>query len=152
MTLKEFIGFLKCNNEKKIHFILPSNKFLPLNFHVTEVGLSQKHFVDCGGTYRNKESIQIQLWNSTDTEHFILASKFESIVEKSIGGLKTFFNSNLDYESLLVEVEYEDENDTSSIYTVESCELSSNGCNFRLGSIHTTCLAPEKCGVEANCC
>lgn len=152
MTLKEFVDLLKDNNEKKVHFVLPTNRFIPSNFHVTEVGLSQKHFVDCGGTYRNKQSIQVQLWASTDTDHFIVASKFESIVEKSINGLKVFFDSNLDYESLLVEVEYEDENDTSSTYVIESCELSSNGCNFRLGPVHTTCLAPEKCGVGTNCC
>jgi len=31
-------------------FKLPEGTYLPAHFHMTEVGLVTKHFVDCGGT------------------------------------------------------------------------------------------------------
>ncbi len=37
-----------------INFKLPDNTYLPVHFHVTEVGLVTKHFIDCGGTERRE--------------------------------------------------------------------------------------------------
>ena len=35
-----------------INFQLPDGKFVPEYFHVTEVGLVTKNFIDCGGKIR----------------------------------------------------------------------------------------------------
>jgi len=35
-----------------IGFKLPDGQLIPVHFHVTEVGLINKHFIDCGGTER----------------------------------------------------------------------------------------------------
>ena len=32
-----------------VNFKLPDGSYLPSHFHVTEVGLVTKHFIDCGG-------------------------------------------------------------------------------------------------------
>ena len=35
-----------------VNFKLPSGEYVPEHFHVTEVGLVTKHFIDCGGVER----------------------------------------------------------------------------------------------------
>ena len=54
MNLNEVKSALETINE--VLFQLPSKQFVPVHFHVTEVGTIQKHFIDCGGTVR-KESV-----------------------------------------------------------------------------------------------
>ena len=38
-----------------VNFRLPSGEHLPAHFHVTEVGLVSKHFIDCGGVLRARK-------------------------------------------------------------------------------------------------
>ena len=42
---------------------------VPSHFHVTEVGKITKHFIDCGGTVRNEEVVNFQLWQADDYDH-----------------------------------------------------------------------------------
>jgi hypothetical protein len=35
-----------------VNFQLPDGSFVPEHFHVTEVGLITRHFIDCGGVER----------------------------------------------------------------------------------------------------
>ena len=51
---------------KTIAFQLPNGELVPHHFHVTEVGKITKNFIDCGGTLRNEEVINFQLWNAND--------------------------------------------------------------------------------------
>lgn len=44
-----------------VNFMLPNNQFVPENFHVTEVGLISKHFIDCGGTERTEKSSELSI-------------------------------------------------------------------------------------------
>ncbi len=55
-TLKEHLASLSA-----INFKLPDGTFLPSHFHVTEVGLVSKHFIDCGGTERKEKVANFQL-------------------------------------------------------------------------------------------
>ena len=41
---------------ENVVFILPNGNYVPEHFHVTEVGLITKHFIDCGGKVR-KETV-----------------------------------------------------------------------------------------------
>jgi hypothetical protein len=36
-------------NLENVTFMLPNGSFVPEHFHVTEVGLVTKNFIDCGG-------------------------------------------------------------------------------------------------------
>ena len=44
-----------------ISFRLPDGTYLPSHFHVTEVGLVTKHFIDCGGVERRETVANFQL-------------------------------------------------------------------------------------------
>ncbi|MFN3590302.1 MAG: DUF6428 family protein, partial [Spirosomataceae bacterium] len=46
---------------ENVEFQLPSGTFVPEHFHVTEVGLVTKHFIDCGGTERIERVVNFQL-------------------------------------------------------------------------------------------
>ena len=40
-----------------VNFALPSGEYVPEHFHVTEVGLVTKHFIDCGGVERTEKVV-----------------------------------------------------------------------------------------------
>jgi hypothetical protein len=50
-------------------------KFCSEHFHVTEVGLVTKNFIDCGGKVRNETVVNFQLWNANDFEHRLKPKK-----------------------------------------------------------------------------
>ena len=56
----------------------------------------------------------------------------------------------LQSDDLPVEVEYEDA--VVSQYPLGSAEVTPSGILFSLGTKHTACLAPEKCGVGGEAC
>lgn len=115
-----------------IAFELPSGELVPRHFHVTEVGKVTKHFIDCGGTVRNEEVVNFQLWNADDYDHRLHPNKLLSIIELS--------EKTLGIPDLEIEVEYQGE-------TIGKFGLDYDGANFLLTTKHTDCLAREKCGV-----
>lgn len=121
-----------------IAFKLPDGQLVPRHFHVTEVGEVTKKFIDCGGTLRNEEVINFQLWNANDYDHRLHPEKLIHII--------TLSERTLQLKDLEVEVEYQGQ-------TIERYALDFDGQNFLLTTKHTDCLAPDKCGipvVEAN--
>lgn len=119
---------------KTIAFQLPNGELVPNHFHVTEVGKITKHFIDCGGTVRNEEVANFQLWNANDYDHRLHPEKLLSIIKLS--------EKVLQLEDLEIEVEYQAE-------TIGKFGLDFNGKNFLLTSKQTDCLAKDKCGVPA---
>lgn len=117
-----------------IAFQLPNGELVPNHFHVTEVGKITKHFIDCGGTVRNEEVVNFQLWNADDYDHRLHPEKLVHIIELS--------QNTLGIGDLEVEVEYQGQ-------TIEKFELDFDGKNFLLTSKETDCLARDKCGVPA---
>ncbi len=113
-------------------FIQPNGKIVPLHFHITEAGLTTKHFIDCGGTIRKEEVINFQLWEATDFDHRLSASKLLGIIALS--------EKVLEIGDSEIEVEYQTE--TIGRYGVEF-----DGQNFLLTAKKTDCLAKENCGV-----
>src|SRR5699024_1454834 len=105
---------------------------VPEHFHVTEVGKIQKHFIDCGGTERNEEIINFQLWNANDYNHRLHPEKLSHIICLSENALQI--------EDAEVEVEYQGK-------TIEKYGLDFDGTHFLLTSLQTDCLAKEKCGI-----
>src|ERR1700744_708350 len=97
MKLSEIKTYLAA--AEVVNFLLPTGEFVPESFHVTEVGLITKNFIDCGGTVRNEKVVNFQLWNANDTEHRLKPKKLLSIIALS--------EKTLGIEDLDIEVEYQ---------------------------------------------
>ena len=142
MNVREFQSLLAAHPGVPMHFMMPDNSFVPSHYHITEVGRVQKDFIDCGGTVRSLTSCLLQIWVTNDTDHRLETTKLAKIMEIAAPLLKS--------DDLPVEVEYE--NVTISQYPVGGAELTPSGILFYLGTKHTACLAPEKCGVDGTGC
>lgn len=131
MTLEQVKqSLLKTSN---LNFKLPDGTFVPEHFHVTEIGLLHKHFIDCGGKIRDEKVISFQLWNASDTDHRLKPQKLLNII-------------NLSQEKLIIgdhEVEVEYQSDTIGRYG-----LNFDGTNFILTPKYTACLAEDSCGIK----
>jgi hypothetical protein len=55
MKLHELKSLLRAHPTALPRFILPGGDQIPAHFHLTEVGYVAKKFVDCGGTFRDRE-------------------------------------------------------------------------------------------------
>ena len=115
-----------------VNFKLPDGKYVPEHFHVTEVGLISKHFIDCGGIERLEKIINFQLWNANDFEHRLKPQKLLHIINLS--------ETKLGIEDFDIEVEYQSE-------TIGKYDLAFDGDNFVLTAKTTSCLAKDKCGI-----
>lgn len=142
MTVREFRSVLAAHPDAKMHWMLPDRSFVPQHYHITEVGRVQKDFIDCGGTIRSVASCLLQIWVADDTDHRLETSKLATIMDIAGPVLKS--------DELPVEVEYEE--GAMSQYPVAGVEVTPAGLLFSLGTKHTACLAPEKCGVSGSGC
>lgn len=133
MKLSEIKEALR--NLDTIAFQLPNGELVQSHFHVTEVGKITKHFIDCGGTIRNEEVVNFQLWEANDYDHRLHPEKLLHIIELS--------ESKLGIPDLEIEVEYQ------MADTIGKFDLAFDGTNFLLTSKLTDCLAKDKCGIPA---
>ncbi|WP_041264012.1 DUF6428 family protein [Bernardetia litoralis] len=121
------------NQLETIAFQLPNGELVPSHFHVTEVGKVTKNFIDCGGTVRNEEVANFQLWNANDYDHRLHPEKLVKIIELS--------EKVLEIGDLEIEVEYQGD-------TIGKFGLDFDGVNFLLTTKQTDCLAKDKCGIS----
>lgn len=131
MKLSEVKEVLK--NSETIAFQLPGGELVPNHFHVTEVGLITKNFIDCGGTVREESVANFQLWEANDYDHRLHPEKLVNIIELS--------EKKLLIPNLEVEVEYQMKE------TIGKFDLDFNGTNFLLVAKLTDCLAKDSCGI-----
>jgi hypothetical protein len=117
-----------------VNFQLPDGTFVPEHFHVTEVGLITKNFIDCGGTVRKETVVNFQLWNANDLEHRLKPQKLINIINLS--------EKVLGIEDFEIEVEYQAQ-------TIGKYELDFNGKDFVLVNKQTACLAQDQCGIPS---
>ncbi len=118
-----------------VNFKLPDGPSLPPHFHVTEVGLVTKHFIDCGGVERSETRANFQLWEAGDYDHRLAPQKFLHILnlcQKVLG--------ENDHE---IEVEYQQS-------TIGKFGLRFDGTDFILTNKQTDCLAKDSCGIPAD--
>ncbi|MFD1550738.1 hypothetical protein DNU06_05955 [Putridiphycobacter roseus] len=130
MKLSAFKNILK--DKTNIAFELPNGSLVPNHFHVTEVGQINKRFIDCGGTMRDENVVNFQLWEANDYDHRLHPNKLIDIIELS--------ESKLGITDEEIEVEYQGE-------TIGKFGLEYAGGNFLLTSKTTDCLAKDKCGI-----
>ncbi|MES2286323.1 MAG: DUF6428 family protein [Bacteroidota bacterium] len=124
----------KLSTSKSINFIQPDGTAVPAHFHITEVGLTSKHFIDCGGTVREEKVVSIQLWEANDFNHRLKPQKLVDIIALS--------EKVLGLADLEVEVEYQ----TNTIGRY-SLDLKDN--DFIMVAKQTNCLAKDNCGIPA---
>jgi hypothetical protein len=143
MNFNQLINLLSEQEDQRMHFALPGNSFIPDHFHITEVGLVQKKFIDCGGTVRSVSSCLLQAWVSDDFDHRLKAEKLLNVLQQAESHLEIIGD-------LPIEIEYEDS--VISQYEIIRFEQTSYGLLFYLATKHTACLAPEKCLPQKSCC
>ena len=80
MTLSEFKSTL--NEVTHIKLMLPNGTLVPAHFHVTELALISKNFIDCGGVARVERKITFQLWVANDIDHRLTSLKWLGIIKK----------------------------------------------------------------------
>lgn len=115
-----------------VNFLLENGTAVPEHFHVTEVGVITKNFIDCGGTVRNEKVANFQLWNANDTNHRLKPKKLLDIIALS--------EKVLGMEDSEIEVEYQSD-------TIGKYGLDFQDGNFILTTKQTDCLAKDNCGV-----
>jgi len=120
------------SNVTSLNFKLPSGAYVPSNFHVTEVGLVTRHFIDCGGVVRIEKFVNFQLFNANDFEHRLKIQKLLNIISLS--------ESKLGLGDFEIEIEYQSE-------TIGKYGLHFNGVDFVLVPKQTACLASDACGI-----
>lgn len=130
MKLSEVKSLLPQLND--VVFKLENGTFVPEHFHVTEVGMITKHFIDCGGTVRTENVINFQLWSANDIDHRLKPQKLLDIILLSERILHLQDNE--------IEVEYQNE-------TIGKYALDFDGTHFVLKNKITACLAEDKCGI-----
>lgn len=132
MKLSQAKNILK--SVETVNFTLPDGTSVPEHFHVTEVGLITKNFIDCGGTVRKETVVNFQLWDANDFEHRLKPQKLLNIIELS--------EKVLGIEDFEIEVEYQAQ-------TIGKYDLDFNGKDFVLVNKQTACLAQDQYGIPA---
>lgn len=132
MTLEQLKKILP--NLNQVNFVLENGQHVPEHFHVTEVGMIQKTFIDCGGVIRKEQKVNFQLWDANDFDHRLKPIKLLNIIKLS--------EEKLGIENNEIEVEYQGE-------TVGKFNLDFDGEKFILLSTATACLALDNCGIPA---
>lgn len=130
MKLSEIKNILP--NLENVQFQLENGKWVPEHFHVTEVGMVTKNFIDCGGVVRSEKTVNFQLWNANDFEHRLKPNKLLHIIQLS--------EKQLGIEDQEIEVEYQDT-------TIGKYDLEFNGTHFILKNKTAACLAEDACGI-----
>ena len=130
MTLEQIKTIL--SSVVAVYFKLENGTKVPEHFHVTEVGVVTKHFIDCGGTVRTEKVANFQLWDANDFEHRLKPQKLLNIIALS--------EKVLGIENLEIEVEYQSD-------TIGKYDLDFDGTHFILKSKQTACLASDSCGI-----
>lgn len=118
-----------------VEFQLENGVFVPEHFHVTEVGMISKNFIDCAGTIRTESVVNFQLWNADDFEHRLKPSKLLNIIKLS--------EEQLGIADAEIEVEYQTE-------TIGKYDLAFSGKHFVLKNKQTACLATDACGLPSD--
>lgn len=119
----------------KLSFQLPNGTLVPQHFHVTEVGVSTKNFIDCGGIIWQENVLNFQLWHADDVDHLLKPKKLLKII---VDAEKTF-----EIPDYFIEVEFQGE-------TIEKYDLDFDGEYFLLLNKKTACLAKNSCGIPAD--
>ncbi len=115
---------------------LPNGTLVPPHFHITEMGLLTKNYIDCGNTIREEKQVTFQVWFAGDEDHRLAPTKVFKIIEAA--------NPLIGESDLEIEVEYQD------AQTIGKYGIEFHNNRFVLTPKETTCLAQDHCGIPAD--
>jgi hypothetical protein len=144
-TIQDLIRDLKnSNKDNHIAIFQPSGLAVQSNFHITEIGKTTKHFVDCGGDERKTTNTTLQIWVANDKDHRLTVGKLLKIIEAG--------NELVSDEDEII-FEY-DNGYTLGLFGVELCQILDTVFNIFLSKRKAACLAPDQCGIkpQSSCC
>lgn len=154
MNFENVKNIIANNPNKSISFTLPNGEAIPASFHITDVGVINKHLIDCGGQTRTEEQVHLQLWIGKDYDHHVTTDIANRILNKShsvIGKIKNpkvaevLVEYQLDWHAIPI----------FSLFTVSEIQASDTELSISLSTTQTTCLAAERsnseCGVSEGC-
>ena len=133
MKISEFKKQLE--NTRNLEFYLPDGIKIPSHFHITEMGIVTKNFIDCGISIHEEKKVTFQLWYAHDLEHKLTSETVLNIIS---GSHKILGNQDLE-----IEVEYQMEQ------TIGKFGLDYTNGNFELTKKETACLALDSCGISS---
>ncbi len=139
-TVETLQSVLSEHAQKRVAFLLPTGTPVPLHFHITELGLVSKEFVDCGGVRRSSKACMLQTWVANDTEHVLYAEKLSAILSNA-GSLGIQADDQ-------VECEYKA--DHMNTFIIGSHSVNDKAVVFQLADKQTQCLSPDRCGLDEN--
>jgi len=146
VKLSAFKSALDQNPDLSLAILLPSGNNVPAHFHITEVGRTEKDFVDCGGKTRHLAFASLQVWVADDVDHRLPAGKLAAIIDKA-----TCLLGEDDPE-----MQVECQEGTIGLFSVEASEVTNGSLVFALANKQTACLALEVCipdsKEEEGCC
>jgi hypothetical protein len=117
---------------ESLNFVKSNGSFVPAHFHITEIGLVTKQFIDCGGEVHIEKLANIQIWVAQDFDHRLKPTGLLNIIDIS--------KKVLGDEDLEIEIEYQTE-------TIGKYSLEFESGNFVLVPKYTDCLAKANCGT-----
>lgn len=138
MNLKMLLSHLASNFALPVMIKLPDGSMVPPHFHITEVGVVAKNSKDCGGENMSSAKAFMQIWVANDVDHRLLCKKLFDIIGKCL--------NQIIVDSMEVDFEYQ--NGTIATYKLESLSVEKEALVLILGNYHTTCMSPDKCGIE----
>ena len=133
MRVCELLAALGKYLDSNIELMLPDGTPVPAHFHVTEVGLVRKDFIDCGGTRRSTSTCVLQAWLADDFDHRLDTTKLKRIVELAL----------LILASDTLDVEFEVQEKSISIFSLQTTLFIDGKLRMLLANKHTACLAPQ---------
>lgn len=128
-TFKQHLQILE-----DVTFELANWEQVPAHYHLTEIWIVSKSFIDCGGVTRSEEKISLQLRTANDLDHRLQAKKILSIIE--------IYEQKISSKDLDIEIEYQWE-------TVGKYWLDWMNGTFILTPTMTDCLAKDACGIPS---
>lgn len=133
MTLSELKTAL--TEMDSLNFHLPSGERIPPHFHLTEIGLTERTFIDCGNTHRKSSKVNFQFYTAQDVDHRLAPSTLAKIITKA--------EEHLPIDNLEVEVEYQLPQ-SKGLFGLQRVNN-----HLQLVATHTDCLAKSDCGIPA---
>lgn len=155
ITYQTLIETLGNHPNKKVRFVLPDNKEVPMHYHITDVGAVMRYFIDCGGQQREDHYVHIQLWLGADTEHRLTTDRIQQILAQSQMTLERLDK----FEQYPVMFEYQTEMiATYSVQEIIETKDTEDDIVVKLAPQYTKCLAAIRHQqeidhkTESSCC
>lgn len=146
MRLGAFRSALNAFSDRNLAFVLPEGDSVPAHAHITEVGRTQKRFLDCGGKLRLHAFASLQIWVADDIDHRLPAKKLSAICDKAEEILGTDDP----------EVQVECQEGSIKLFSISGFKVTEELIVFSLANKETACLAMETClpdsSDEETCC